>query len=128
MLVNLQQIYIGVAGHCHVGACTANDIPRGNFLSDFPQTEIASTISSDLTTDPTRNIRVITNAFEKRFLEKRVDLNKHKRKLSEWVTLSFLYSNEFPGSFHRRLIELLKQKVHASTFLMWMIAVNKIVI
>ena len=52
--------------------------------------------------------RIITTAYEKHFPEKRVKFNKHKHKLSDWITSGILKSIEFRDKLYRRLSKLSK--------------------
>ena len=89
---------------------TANDTAINNFRNDRSETDITSIISSDLTTDPNSEYakfeRIITTAYEKHFPEKRVKFNKHKHKLSDWITSGILKSIEFRDKLYRRLSKL----------------------
>ena len=63
-----------------------------------------------LTADPNSEYakfeRIITTAYERHFPEKRVKFNKHKHKLSDWITSGILKSIEFRDKLHRRLKKL----------------------
>ena len=45
-------------------------------------------------------------AYEKHFPEKRVKFNKHKHKLSDWITCGILKSIEFRDNLYQRLTKL----------------------
>ena len=81
-----------------------------NFQNDLSETDIASIISSDLTADPNSEYakfeRITTTAYEKHFSEKRVKFNKHKHKLSDWITSRILRYIEFRDKQYRRLNKL----------------------
>ena len=90
---------------------TANDTAINNFRNDLLGTDIASIISSDLMAVPNSEYakfeRIITTAYGKHFPEKRVKFNKHKHKLSDWITSGILKSIEFRDKLYRRLNKLI---------------------
>ena len=83
----------------YIDVRTENDTAINNFRNDLSETDIASIISSGLTADPNSEYakfeRIITTAYEKHFPEKRVKFNKHKHKLSDWITSGILRSIDF---------------------------------
>ena len=67
----------------YIYVCTANDTAKYNFRTDLSETDIASIISSDPNCEYAKFERIITTAYEKYFLEIRVNFNKHKHTLSD---------------------------------------------
>ena len=47
--------------------------------------------------------RIALSAYEKHFPNKRVKVNKHKRKLSPWITTGLIKSVEFRDKLYKRL-------------------------
>ena len=94
----------------YICVCTVNDTAMNNFQNDLSETDIASILSSDLTSDPNSEYaqfeRIMTTAYEKHFSENRVKFNKHKHELSDWITSGILKYIEFRDKQYRRLNKL----------------------
>ena len=94
----------------YIYVLAANNTAINNFRNDLSETDIASIISSDLTTDPNSEYakfeQIIMAAYEKHFPEKQVKFNKHKHKLSDWITSVILKSIEFRDNLYRCLTKL----------------------
>ena len=62
---------------------------------------------ANLMTDPNPEYdifeRIALSAYEKHFPNKRVKVNKHKHKLSPWITTGLIKSIEFRDKLHKRL-------------------------
>ena len=78
-----------------------------NFRKELRSSEISSHLNANLMTDPNPEYdifeRIALSAYEKHFPNKRVKVNKHKHKLSPWITTGLIKSIEFRDKLYKRL-------------------------
>ena len=78
-----------------------------NFREELRASDISSHLNANLMTDPNPEYdifeRIALNAYEKYFPNKRVKVNKHKLKLSPWITTGLIKSTEFRDKLYKRL-------------------------
>ena len=78
-----------------------------NFREELRSSDISSHLNANLMTDPNPEYdifeRIALSAYEKHFPNKRVKVNKHKHKLSPWITTGLIKSNEFRDKLYKRL-------------------------
>ena len=78
-----------------------------NFRDELCSSDISSHLNANLMTDPNPEYdifeRIALSAYEKHFPNKRVKVNKHKHKLSPWITTGLIKSIEFRDKLYKRL-------------------------
>ena len=78
-----------------------------NFREELRSSDISSHLNANLMTDPNPGYdifeRIALSAYEKHFPNKRVKVNKHKHKLSPWITTGLIKSIEFRDKLYKRL-------------------------
>ena len=78
-----------------------------NFREELRSSDISSHLNANLMTDPNPEYdifeRIALSAYEKHFPNKRVKVNKHKHKLSPWITTGLIKSIEFLDKLYKRL-------------------------
>ena len=78
-----------------------------NFREELGSSDISSHLNANLMTDPNPECdifeRIAFSAYEKHFPNKRVKVNKHKHKLSPWITTGLIKSIEFRDKLYKRL-------------------------
>ena len=78
-----------------------------NFREELRSSDISSHLNANLMTDPNPWYdifeRIALSAYEKHFPNKRVKVNKHKHKLSPWITTGLIKSIEFRDKLYKRL-------------------------
>ena len=78
-----------------------------NFREELRSSDISSHLNANLMTDPNPEYdifeRIALSAYEKHFPNKRVKVNKHKHKLSPWITTGLIKSIEFRDKLYKRL-------------------------
>ena len=78
-----------------------------NFREELHSSDISSHLNANLMTDPNPGYdifeRIALSAYEKHFPNKRVKVNKHKHKLSPWITTGLIKSIEFRDKLYKRL-------------------------
>ena len=78
-----------------------------NFREELRSSDISSHLNANLMTDPNPGYdifeRIALSAYEKHFPNKRVKMNKHKHKLSPWITTGLIKSIEFRDKLYKRL-------------------------
>ena len=78
-----------------------------NFREELRSSDISSHLNANLMTDPNPGYdifeRIALTAYEKHFPNKRVKVNKHKHKLSPWITTGLIKSIEFRDKLYKRL-------------------------
>ena len=78
-----------------------------NFREELRSSDISSHLNANLMTDPNPGYdifeRIALSAYGKHFPNKRVYVNKHKHKLSPWITTGLIKSIEFRDKLYKRL-------------------------
>ena len=78
-----------------------------NFREELRSSDISLHLNANLMTDPNPEYdifeRIALNAYEKHCPNKRVKVNKHKHKLSPWITTGLIKSIEFRDKLYKRL-------------------------
>ena len=75
-----------------------------NFREELRSSDISLHLNANLMTDPNPEYifeRIALNAYEKHFPNKRVKVNKHKHKLSPWITTGLIKSIEFRDKLYK---------------------------
>ena len=77
-----------------------------NFREELRSSDISSHLNANWMTDPNPGYdifeRIAVNAYEKYFPNKRIKVNKHKHKLSPWITTGLIKSIEFRDKLYKR--------------------------
>ena len=100
---------------------TASDTAKYNFRIDLSETDIASIIRSDPNCEYAKFEGIITTAYEKYFLEIRVNFNKHKHTLSKLSMDSpdyelMKYNLKIYNRYHNQCIRNVKKDCYACEF------------
>ena len=86
---------------------TINDSAINNFREELSRLEIPSRLNANLLSDPNIDYakfeKVLSASFKKNFPEKRIKVNKHKHKLSPWITTGVIKSIEFRDNLYKKL-------------------------
>ena len=85
---------------------TFSDSATEQFRNEIHSLNIASHFSSDLMQDPNYNYnifnKIITDAYEKIFPEKRIKVNKYRHKLTPWITMGLIKSIEYRDTLYKK--------------------------
>ena len=78
-----------------------------NFREELRSSDMSSHLNANLMTDPNPEYdifeRIALSPYEKYFPNKRVKVNKHKHKISPWITTGLIKSIEFRDKLYKRL-------------------------
>ena len=86
---------------------TINDSAINDFREELSRLDILSRLNANMLSDPNIDYgkfeEVLSATFNKHFPEKRIKVNKYKRKLSPWITTGIIKSIEFRDNLYMKL-------------------------
>lgn len=90
----------------YINVRSVNEAQICQFLNEIRLSNIIDNIDNNLLVDPNITydilLEIISKAREKYFPEKKVRFNKHKHKISEWITTGIIKSIEFRDNLYKK--------------------------